>query len=183
MGDSARRRVERHRSAPRVGALATRPQSVRRRAGRVGFHDRLPRSRSTGGGMLHRPGGQRQGRRAIRERVELLRQSPPPHPVPRPADAATAVTPRAVPTGGVQRVPDPAQSRDRQLPPGTGAGEAFRQETLALEAPLGGYQLPPASLLADLPTTRGKAKTEPAELARQLEQTLASFGVEAKVTR
>src|SRR5207245_9743828 len=37
--------------------------------------------------------------------------------------------------------------------------------------------------LADLPTTRGKAKTEPAELARQLEQTLASFGREAKVTR
>src|SRR5437867_3868029 len=72
-----------------------------------------------------------QGGRAIRERVELLRQSPPPHPVPRPADAATAVTPRAVPTGGVQRVPDPAQSRDRQLPPGTGADEAFSQETLA----------------------------------------------------
>src|SRR5437667_7446306 len=123
------------------------------------------------------------GGRAIRERVELLRQSPPPHPVPRPADAATAVTPRAVSTDGGQRVADPVQGRDRQLAPGTGAGEAFKQETLELEVPSGGYQLPPTSLLADLPTTRGKAKTDPAELARQLQQTLASFGVEAKVTR
>ena len=123
------------------------------------------------------------GGRAIRERVRVLRQPPPPHPVPRPADAATAVTPRAVSTDGGQRVADPVQGRDRQLAPGTGAGEAFKQETLELEVPSGGYQLPPTSLLADLPITRGKAKTEPAELARQLEQTLASFGVEAKVTR
>src|SRR5438132_246963 len=83
------------------------------------------------------------GGRAIRERVRVLRQPPPPHPVPRPADAATAVTPRAVSTDGGQRVADPVQGRDRQLAPGTGAGEAFKQETLALEVPSGGYQLPP----------------------------------------
>jgi S-DNA-T family DNA segregation ATPase FtsK/SpoIIIE len=63
------------------------------------------------------------------------------------------------------------------------AGAAFQQEALALEAPSGGYQLPPQTLLTDLPTGRGKGKWDPAEVAKALEQTLASFGVDAKVTR
>jgi S-DNA-T family DNA segregation ATPase FtsK/SpoIIIE len=58
-----------------------------------------------------------------------------------------------------------------------------KQESLELEAPSGGYQLPAISLLADLPGMRGKGKAEPSEVARALEQTLASFGVEAKVLR
>lgn len=59
----------------------------------------------------------------------------------------------------------------------------FKQESLELEAPSGGYQLPAISLLTDLPGIRGKGKAEPSEVARALEQTLASFGVEAKVLR
>src|SRR5436309_9776779 len=43
-----------------------------------------------------------QGGRAIRERVELLRQTPPPHHVPLAAIPATAVSPRAVASRGVQ---------------------------------------------------------------------------------
>ncbi|HLA25485.1 MAG TPA: DNA translocase FtsK 4TM domain-containing protein [bacterium] len=57
-----------------------------------------------------------------------------------------------------------------------------QQESLALDAPSGGYQLPPLSLLTDLPA-RTKGKAEPAEVALHLEQTLTSFGVEAKVIR
>jgi len=72
----------------------------------------------------------------------------------------------------------------------TGAVEARRgpppsppqQESLGLEVPSGGYQLPPLSLLTDLPV-RAKGKSEPADVALHLEQTLASFGVEAKVVR
>ncbi|HET6781022.1 MAG TPA: DNA translocase FtsK, partial [bacterium] len=59
----------------------------------------------------------------------------------------------------------------------------YTQESLELEAPSGGYQLPAISLLADLPGIRGKGKAEPSEVARALEQTMASFGVEAKVLR
>jgi S-DNA-T family DNA segregation ATPase FtsK/SpoIIIE len=58
-----------------------------------------------------------------------------------------------------------------------------KQESLKLELPSGGYQLPAVSMLTDLPGLRGKGKTEPSEVARALEQTLASFGVEAKVVR
>jgi len=57
-----------------------------------------------------------------------------------------------------------------------------RQETLHLDVPSGGYQLPPLSLLADLPT-RKNGRTEPTDVARALEHTLLSFGVEAKVIR
>ena len=68
--------------------------------------------------------------------------------------------------------------------PRTSEGTAGKpqQESLALEVPSGGYQLPPLSLLTDLPI-RTKGKAEPAEVALHLEQTLASFGVEAKVIR
>jgi S-DNA-T family DNA segregation ATPase FtsK/SpoIIIE len=59
-----------------------------------------------------------------------------------------------------------------------------RQESLDLVVPTGGYALPPLSLLADLPaSSRGRSRSDPAEVARLLEQTLASFGVEAKVLR
>ena len=58
-----------------------------------------------------------------------------------------------------------------------------QQESLALDVPSGGFQLPPLSLLTDLPGARAKGKAEPAEVALHLEQTLTSFGVEAKVIR
>ncbi len=75
--------------------------------------------------------------------------------------------------------PGPRQGEDvvsSPVPP-------YRQESLELEVPSGGYQLPPLSLLADLPATRTKGKADPAEVAKALEHTLLSFGVEAKVIR
>ncbi len=56
------------------------------------------------------------------------------------------------------------------------------QEILHLDTPSGGYQLPPLSLLADLPT-RKNGRADPTDVARALEHTLSSFGVEAKVIR
>jgi S-DNA-T family DNA segregation ATPase FtsK/SpoIIIE len=125
-------------------------------------------------------------------------------PVPRPeiADSPqpptgppqTPVVPRAAPPATHAQPLSPAAaaagsraSGTREVRPPQGEairpGAAFQQETLGLEVPSGGYHLPPPTLLADLPAGRGKAKWDPAEVARALEQTLASFGVEAKVTR
>ncbi|MGH2399675.1 MAG: DNA translocase FtsK, partial [bacterium] len=75
--------------------------------------------------------------------------------------------------GAAQQAPQSAPATTRQ----------FQQGALSLEAPSGGYQLPPVSLLIDLPSMRQKGKADPAEVARLLEQTLTSFGVEAKVMR
>jgi len=96
-------------------------------------------------------------------------------------DTLVAEVSRPGAVDGEKRVAGVPPGRAQQVRAGT--GEAFRQEALALEVPSGGYQLPPSTLLTDLPSSRGKAKTEPADLAKQLEQTLTSFGVEAKVTR
>jgi S-DNA-T family DNA segregation ATPase FtsK/SpoIIIE len=57
-----------------------------------------------------------------------------------------------------------------------------KQETLRLDVPSGGYKLPTLSLLADLPT-RKNGRADPTDVARALEHTLLSFGVEAKVVR
>ena len=97
----------------------------------------------------------------------------PPTPVQLPARVAGAPTSRA---SGMR--PERPQTREAVR-----AGAAFQQEALALEAPSGGYHLPPPTLLTDLPTGRGKGKWDPADVAKALEQTLASFGVDAKVTR
>ncbi|MGH2399900.1 MAG: DNA translocase FtsK, partial [bacterium] len=83
-----------------------------------------------------------------------------------------------------ERRPAPPVAPVPVRPPADAAPKtASKQESLELEAPSGGYQLPAISLLADLPGMRGKGKAEPSEVARALEQTLASFGVEAKVLR
>ena len=128
--------------------------------------------------------------RAAAERVGALLQpmqlpaatEPPPVPTrARLVDTLVADVSRPGPVDGEKRVTGVPPGRGQQARAST--GEAFRQETLALEVPSGGYQLPPSTLLTDLPSLRGKAKTEPADLAKQLEQTLTSFGVEAKVTR
>ncbi|HXF83674.1 MAG TPA: DNA translocase FtsK, partial [bacterium] len=58
-----------------------------------------------------------------------------------------------------------------------------QQESLALEVPSGGFQLPPLTLLNDLPALRTRGRSDPTEVARLLEQTLLSFGVEGKVLR
>ncbi len=97
----------------------------------------------------------------------------PPTPAQPPAPAAGAP---ALRTSGTRTERPPQREAVRP-------GAAFQQEALALEAPSGGYHLPPPTLLTDLPAGRGKGKWDPAEVAKALEQTLASFGVDAKVTR
>ncbi|HKV43408.1 MAG TPA: DNA translocase FtsK [bacterium] len=59
------------------------------------------------------------------------------------------------------------------------------QELLAFPVPpRQGYTLPPLSLLEAFPGGKARAgKVEPEEVARHLERTLASFGVEARVIR
>jgi S-DNA-T family DNA segregation ATPase FtsK/SpoIIIE len=104
-----------------------------------------------------------------------------------PAAAAPlvkAVPAGSIPTAGTEGGAPPAiDGAGRQPLRKTDAGGTKpQQESLGLEVPSGGYQVPPLSLLTDLPVrTRGRA--EPAEVAQHLEQTLGSFGVEAKVIR
>ncbi|OLD56848.1 MAG: hypothetical protein AUI83_05965 [Armatimonadetes bacterium 13_1_40CM_3_65_7] len=120
---------------------------------------------------------------ALLQPMQLPATTEPPR-VPtgaRPVDTLVAEVSRPGAVDGEKRVAGVPPGRGQQVRAST--GEAFRQEALALEVPSGGYQLPPSTLLTDLPSSRGKAKTEPADLAKQLEQTLTSFGVEAKVTR
>jgi len=102
-----------------------------------------------------------------------------PAPAPAPIDAdsmpALAAPAAAVPNGA--EIP----ARDGTIQ--QSAVRQFQQGSLALEVPSGGFQLPPISLLTDLPSMRNKGKADPAEVGRLLEQTLASFGVETKVVR
>ncbi len=127
----------------------------------------------------------------VRDTAKGLAAGPPPPPVTTHSPARTQLPPtpaaEAGPVGGTPQGSRPGAAREREerrpRPDIRATGEAFTQETLGLEVPSGGYQLPPLTLLADLPSARGKAKIDPADLAKQLEQTLTSFGVEAKVTR
>ncbi len=71
----------------------------------------------------------------------------------------------------------PGRRRTRAAAPKAAA--AVKQERL--EFATQDYQLPPLSMLGDAGAQRPKAKIDPADTARSLEETLASFGVEAKV--
>jgi len=119
--------------------------------------------------------------------TQRMMTSPAGAPGPATSSSSPAASAPAPPSRGVSPGNRPVAARDRDDrrpradPPAPGDG--FKQQTLGLEVPSGGYHLPPLTLLADLPSARGKARTDPADLARQLEQTLASFGVEAKVIR
>ncbi|MBI2201133.1 MAG: DNA translocase FtsK 4TM domain-containing protein, partial [Armatimonadetes bacterium] len=110
--------------------------------------------------------------RLARHTVPVTEPSlPPPSPVEQMAAVATVEPPNAEVESRARRPrPEPAKADSTQ-------------ESLKLEVPSGGYQLPHLSLLTDLPAIRGKGKTDPAEVARALEQTLASFDVEARVIR
>ncbi len=101
----------------------------------------------------------------VSEVATPVRESPPPVEVLLPAPAVTLAEPRQAPKLDASATP------------------LFQQEPLKLEAPSDGYQLPPLSLLTDLPGARTKGKADPSEVAKALEQTLLSFGVEAKVVR
>ncbi|MDR7556357.1 MAG: DNA translocase FtsK [Armatimonadota bacterium] len=101
-----------------------------------------------------------------------LETEPEPH-----AQAGSAVAaPRTAEVGTTaERAVASGQTRRRRSEAG-----ASRQEHLDLTAVE--YRLPPLALLGDPgTTTRQRARTDPAETARALESTLASFGVEAKV--
>ncbi len=88
-----------------------------------------------------------------------------------------AATPAPVPAGvaavGGEAQTPPAARRRR-------VRERIVQESLLPEPPQA-YELPPLALLGDLPRNARGQRADPAETARALEQTLASFSVEAKV--
>jgi S-DNA-T family DNA segregation ATPase FtsK/SpoIIIE len=69
--------------------------------------------------------------------------------------------------------------RGRRPAPRDGAGDGQgRLDFSSTE-----YRLPPVATLTDTGPSRGKTRDDPADTARALEQTLASFGVAAKVLR
>ncbi len=105
----------------------------------------------------------------------------PPEPVPEVAVPSDAAPSAAAPDATPARKPRPTRTSRRAAEVQTAQPQ---QESLDLQVPTGGYELPPLSLLADLPaSSRGRTRSDPAETARLLEQTLASFGVEVKVVR
>jgi len=74
----------------------------------------------------------------------------------------------------------PAEGRERRPRRSPGRLEAGPgQERLAFAT--ADYRLPPQSILGDANGGRGKARIDPADTARALEQTLESFGVRVKV--
>jgi S-DNA-T family DNA segregation ATPase FtsK/SpoIIIE len=71
-----------------------------------------------------------------------------------------------------------ADARDRRRPRRAAGGEPEAQARLDFATD---YRLPPQSLLGDPGSGRGRARVDPADTARALEQTLESFGVRARV--
>jgi S-DNA-T family DNA segregation ATPase FtsK/SpoIIIE len=86
-------------------------------------------------------------------------------------DRAAVQPPRASAGAG-------AEMRDRRRPRRPAQGEPEAQARLDLVTD---YRLPPQSVLGEVGSARGRARVDPAETARALEQTLESFGVRARV--
>ncbi|MDR7543326.1 MAG: DNA translocase FtsK [Armatimonadota bacterium] len=104
--------------------------------------------------------------------------------VPDEAAGAPVQTPTAGPLALSENLgPGPApqaDARDRRMRRQTGRQESGPgQERLAFAA--ADYRLPPQSILGDANGGRGRARIDPADTARALEQTLESFGVRVKV--
>ena len=96
-------------------------------------------------------------------------EAPPPSFVSEPAPEA--VPPPPVPGSS------PGQDKPRRKE------RKFHQEPLLLDLPpvaSGPWKLPPLSLLDPPPPARGRTRLDPQEVARSLEATLRSFGVEAR---
>ncbi len=135
------------------------------------------------------------GRQLVRLRTALAPRAPVVEPAPAFGGAASTVGAAVPAAPGVagstliaarpQSAEDPARAADlapgrrrpRQASPKP--GQEVRQERLGF-APAE-YQLPPLSMLGDANGARNRARVDPAETARALEQTLSSFGVEVKV--
>jgi S-DNA-T family DNA segregation ATPase FtsK/SpoIIIE len=100
--------------------------------------------------------------------------APAPEPARGPGEAAGAGSGEAMPEAKT------ARRRARADAPRAG-GPAAPVTQQRLDFAARDYQLPPLSLLGDPGAQRGRARVDPADTARALEQTLESFGVEAKV--
>lgn len=110
-------------------------------------------------------------RRRPREVPEALRSaSVAQAPASQPADAAAPQAPE------VAREETPPKQRHK--------ARKFHQEPLPLElpqpVPTGPWKLPPIELLDPPPPHRGRTRLDSQEVARSLEATLKSFGVEAR---
>ncbi|HLE78133.1 MAG TPA: DNA translocase FtsK [bacterium] len=131
------------------------------------------------------------GRGLVARGRELQAQLTPPAPSapvtdgPTVGTMTTATLPAIPSARAAGRAREVDTSLEDVLPPSEPrpAPRKVRQESLPLVVPAPRFQAPPISLLTDLPNSRGKGRSEPAEVSRMLEQTLASFGVETKVVR
>ncbi len=135
------------------------------------------------------------GRQMVRLRATLA----PPRPVAEPATAFGTVgadvvqshvpvrppelaPPRGVAPGETVKASGEAAEADlprRRSRPSEKMGQPIRQERLVL-APVE-FQLPALAILGEVNGSRTRARVDPADTARALEQTMASFGVEVKV--
>jgi S-DNA-T family DNA segregation ATPase FtsK/SpoIIIE len=91
------------------------------------------------------------------------------------ADAAAAVAYRA------PAEPASGDLRDRRRPRRPAAKPGAEQGQERLDFAAADYRLPSQSVLGEGAVSRAKARVEPADTARALEQTLESFGVKVKV--
>jgi S-DNA-T family DNA segregation ATPase FtsK/SpoIIIE len=111
-------------------------------------------------------------RERLRERAER-----PQEPEEVPAPPFVLQSPSVEPQAQVAEEP-PEPARPRRRPP------RVQQEPLPLDLPAsqapGSWRLPPISLLEPAPPARGRTRLDPQEVARSLEATLTSFGVEAR---
>jgi S-DNA-T family DNA segregation ATPase FtsK/SpoIIIE len=80
--------------------------------------------------------------------------------------------------GGPETV---AEARDRRRPRRTSNKAGVDQSQERLDFATADYRLPPQSVLGENGLARVKARVDPADTARALEQTLESFGVRVKV--
>jgi len=111
-------------------------------------------------------------RERLRERAER-----PQEPEEVPAPPFVLQSPSAEPQAQVAEEP-PEPARPKRRPP------RVQQEPLPLDLPAsqapGAWRLPPISLLEPAQPARSRTRLDPQEVARSLEATLKSFGVEAR---
>ena len=133
------------------------------------------------------------GRQLVRLRTALTPRAPVVEPAPVFGGAGANVgaqLPAGPPGAGSALVPpqqqeeparaaEPTHARRRTRQTATKLGQEVQQERLGF-GPVE-YQLPPLSMLGDPSAVRTRARVDPADTARALEQSLASFGVEVKV--
>ncbi len=111
---------------------------------------------------------------------EQLRQRRPPAPQLQevPAPSFVLESPSAERQAlAAEDAPEPAKTKQRRPP--RVQQEPLPLDLVASQAP-GSWRLPPISLLEPAPAARTRTRLDPHEVARSLEATLKSFGVEAR---